>query len=74
METSTFTINIRDEKYTVEPIDIGSEIQFKISTDCNYLMTVFKTEDGNWAANKDVEVLDESLITDIGTSIESYDA
>ena len=67
-------IIVRGENYTVEPIDIGSGIQYQISTDCNYIMTVRKDEHGNWSANPDVQVMDQDLVDDIGSAIEMYNA
>ena len=74
MEASTFSINVRDENYLVDAIDLGSEFEFKISTACNYIMTVHLNEEGIWSANKDVEVLDETLVEDIGDAIEKHNA
>ena len=65
-------ITVRGEKYIVEPMDLGSEKQYQISTDCNYIMTVRKDEQGNWFANPDVQVMDEELVEDIGAAIEMY--
>ena len=55
-------INVTNEKYLVESRDLGSEFQYKISTDCNYIMTVSKNDDGDWSANEDVQVLDNALV------------
>lgn len=66
----TFIINVRRKTYTVEPVEQGPEMQFKIFTDCNYLMTLRLDENGDWSANKDVAVMDESLVYDIGAAIE----
>ena len=74
MNIEGFKIEVRNENYSVEPIDLGSEIQYKISTDCNYIMTIHRDDNGGWSANKDVLVMDEDLVTAIGESIEANDA
>lgn len=66
----SFKIEVRNKTYTVEPIDFGNEMQFRISTDCNYLMTLYVDQNENWAANTDVAVMDENLISEIGHAIE----
>lgn len=63
-------IKVRGEDYTVEPIDLGGKRHYQISTDCNYIMTVRKDEQGNWSANPDVQVMDDDLMNDIRSAIE----
>ena len=67
-----FTIYVQNHKYLVEPVDTGDALQYKISTDCNYLMTVTTDDSDNWTANKDVQVLDNDLVTQIGHAIQSF--
>lgn len=76
MSEAKFTINVRHETYEVEP-EFKDELnvyEYSISTDCNYIMTIYRDDDGGWTALNDVQVMDDDLVEDIGTAIELHHA
>lgn len=73
-EGQNFHIHIRNEEYVIEQIHLENETQYKVSTTCNYIMTIYRNEDGDWSANSDVQVLDDNLVSEIGAKIEFKDA
>jgi len=73
MDNSSFVIEVRNENYQVEQVDLGKDFEFRISTACNYIMTIHLNDDGIWEANSDVAVLNDTLVEDIGKAIERHD-
>ena len=71
-EDQKFKIFVRGEHYSIEvkQDNIQRMIAYQVSTDCNYLMTVYRNNDGIWCANGEVQVMDDSLVNDIGSAIE----
>jgi len=71
-EQQKFTIIIRGKQYSVELREDNylHTINYSISTDCNYLMTVYKNDQGSWVADGEVQVMDDSLVNEIGSAIE----
>lgn len=70
-----FTIKVRNEEYRVvakneKQIDI---IEYKIAKSGDYVMTVYRNDDGSWCADHDVQVTNEALINEIGGAIDSYE-
>jgi hypothetical protein len=73
MKDENFKIKVGENTYTVEPESKGGHYyRFKISTDCEYIMTVKADEHGVWQAEKDVTVLDERFVDAIGEAIEKH--
>jgi hypothetical protein len=69
-----FLINVNGKTYNVTADgDKNLNSYFKIETDCEYLFTVSMDEEGQWYAEKDVTVLDENLVEQIGRAIEEHD-
>ena len=74
-DESKFDIQVNSNKYTVTAYcNEGHCSSFKIETNCEYLFTLYPDEEGHWNVEKDVTVLDESLIEQIGRAIEEHDA
>ena len=74
MSEAKFNIKVRTENYEVEP-EFKDELnvyQYSISTDCNYIMTIYRDDDGTWSALTDVQVMDDDLVEEIGTAVELH--
>jgi len=72
-EESKFQINVNEKVYNVTAYCNESRCtRFKIETNCNYLFTLCTDEEGHWEAEKDVTMLDETLVEEIGRAIEEY--
>ena len=73
-EKSKFQINVNEKVYNVTAYCNESHCtRFKIETNCNYLFTLCTDEEGHWEAEKDVTMLDGTLVEEIGRAIEEYD-
>lgn len=73
-DESKFQINVNGKLYNVTPNCNNDHCtRFKIDTNCDYLFTLCTDEEGHWEAEKDVTVLNESLVYEIGRAIEEYD-
>ena len=71
---AVFTIDVNNKTYYVEPVcDNAHCTRFKISTQCEYMFTLYIDEYGHWHMEEDVTPLDENLIDDIGKAIEYND-
>ncbi|MEP6683832.1 MAG: hypothetical protein ABJA35_11255 [Parafilimonas sp.] len=74
-DKSQFQINVNGKTYKVTAYaNEGRASNFKIETDCEYLFTLCNIEKGKWQVEKDVTMLDESLIEQMGRAIEEYNA
>ena len=74
IDENHFEVVFNNNTYKVTVSYEGEYItHFKIETDCEYLFTLSMDEEGIWHAENDVEVLDESLVEQIGKAIEEYD-
>jgi hypothetical protein len=72
---NNFTINVNGKTYSVTAYCEDDHCsRFKIETDCEYLFTLCTDDEGNWQIEKDVTILYEGLIDQIGSAIEEYDA
>lgn len=70
-----FTVRVNNNLYYVEPVCIDDRCtRFKISTECEYMFTLYVNEYGDWKIEDDVKPIDESLIDNIGKAIEYNDA
>ena len=71
-----FCIKVRSENYTIETSNKNDNaiMEYCISTNCNYIMTIFRNEDESWSAAKDVTIMDEELVNEIGAAIELREA
>ncbi|HEX5152161.1 MAG TPA: hypothetical protein VFW07_11990 [Parafilimonas sp.] len=66
-----FTIDVNSSLYYVEPVcNDGNCTRFKISTECEYMFTLYVDKHGNWQMESDVKPIDEGLIDEIGKAIE----
>ena len=73
-DESKFQRNLNGEVYNVTAYCNNDHCtRFKIETNCNYLFTLCTDEEGHWEAEKDVTVMDETLVEEIGRAIEEYD-
>lgn len=73
-DESKFQINVNGKQYNVTAY--CNEIhctRFKIETNCDYLFTLCTDEEGHWEVEKDLTIMDESLVDEIGRAIEEYD-
>jgi hypothetical protein len=71
---SQFQINVNGNVYNVTAYCNESHCtRFKIETNCNYLFTLCTDEEGYWKTEKDVTIMDESLVEEIGRAIEEHD-
>jgi len=68
-----FTIDVNKNKYYIEPICNDDNCsRFKVSTECEYMFTLCKDENGNWYMEDDVTAIDGTLVDEIGRAIEEY--
>ena len=73
-DKSKFQISVNGKVYNVTAYCNNDHCtRFKIETNCDYLFTLCTDEEGHWEAEKDVTIMDESLIDEIGRAIEEYD-
>jgi hypothetical protein len=74
IDENHFSITVNNNHYKVTVSYEGVYIShYKIETDCEYLFTLYMDEEEAWHAEKDVKLLDESLVEQIGRAIEEYD-
>ena len=73
-DESQFEIEVNGKTYKVTAnCNEGHCSYFKIETNCEYLFTLCTDEEGHWQVEKDVTVLDENLIEQMGKAIEEFD-